>query len=103
MERFRPSIVLDGCLPYEEEEVDVIELGEASLRRIHPCPRCPVTTVDHLKGEKDQTLEPLKTVRKVNQASEEKWPLLKKKGTFGTVYSVVKTGRICLGDDVYAV
>jgi uncharacterized protein YcbX len=50
MERFRPNIVLEGIEAHDEDRVDVLHLaadeGEAQLRMVKPCARCPIPNID---------------------------------------------------------
>jgi uncharacterized protein YcbX len=50
MDRFRPNVVIDGMEPYEEDYVDAFSAGEASLKPVKPCPRCPIPSVDQATG-----------------------------------------------------
>ncbi len=51
MNRFRPNIVVDGIGAFEEDYVDTFTLGEAVLKPVKPCPRCPMPSVDQERGE----------------------------------------------------
>ncbi len=51
MNRFRPNIVFDGIEAFEEDYVDTFTLGEAVLKPVKPCPRCPMPSVDQERGE----------------------------------------------------
>nr|WP_315228927.1 MOSC N-terminal beta barrel domain-containing protein [uncultured Albidiferax sp.] len=50
MERFRPNIVLDGLDAHDEDRLDELLIttaqGEARLRMVKPCPRCPIPNID---------------------------------------------------------
>ncbi|HWG75185.1 MAG TPA: MOSC N-terminal beta barrel domain-containing protein [Steroidobacteraceae bacterium] len=63
MNRFRPSIVLDGLGPYEEDRIDELYCDELRLRIVKPCARCIITTTDQdtaqVEGE-----EPLRTLKR---------------------------------------
>lgn len=60
VERFRPNVLIEGTGPYEEDEWTEIEIGGCRLRVVKSCPRCTVTTVDPVTGEKSD--EPLRTL-----------------------------------------
>lgn len=60
MNRFRPNLVISGCLPYEEDTWKWIRIGEIRFKVAKPCARCIVTTVDQSTGEKG--VEPLHTL-----------------------------------------
>jgi uncharacterized protein len=61
MSRFRPNLVVRGCLPYAEDGWRRIQIGEVSFRIVKPCGRCSMTTVDPKSGEFNGK-EPLKTL-----------------------------------------
>lgn len=50
MERFRPNIVLSGVEAHDEDRLDemriVTDEGDAVLRPVKPCGRCPIPDVD---------------------------------------------------------
>ena len=52
MERFRPNIVLAGIEAHDEDRLDALLIttaqGEARLRMVKPCPRCPIPNIDPL-------------------------------------------------------
>lgn len=65
MNRFRPSIVIDGCGPYDEDRWLGVRLGGIRFRAVKPCARCAITTVDQATGEKGK--EPLRTLATYRQ------------------------------------
>ena len=50
IERFRPNIVLAGIESHDEDRVDALHVttgeGEAELRPVKPCTRCPIPDID---------------------------------------------------------
>ncbi|MDB5762972.1 MAG: hypothetical protein JWQ21_1967 [Herminiimonas sp.] len=50
MNRFRPNIVIDGIEAFEEDYAASIRIGDATLKPVKPCPRCPVPSVDQATG-----------------------------------------------------
>ncbi len=50
MNRFRPNIVIDGIDAFEEDYADHFALGDAQLKPVKPCPRCPIPAVDQASG-----------------------------------------------------
>lgn len=60
MNRFRPNLVIGGCLPYEEDEWPAFTLGGVRFRAAKKCGRCSVTTTDQETGEVG--VEPLRTL-----------------------------------------
>jgi uncharacterized protein YcbX len=50
MNRFRPNIVIDGVGAFEEDHASEIRIGNAILKPVKPCPRCPVPSIDQATG-----------------------------------------------------
>lgn len=50
MNRFRPNLVIDGLDAFEEDYVEQFKLGDAVLKPVKPCPRCPIPSVDQATG-----------------------------------------------------
>lgn len=50
MNRFRPNLVLDGIEAFEEDYAESFQLGDAVLRPVKPCPRCPMPSIDQATG-----------------------------------------------------
>jgi uncharacterized protein YcbX len=50
MNRFRPNIVVDGIEAFEEDYVGSFSAGDAVLKPVKPCPRCPMPSVDQATG-----------------------------------------------------
>jgi uncharacterized protein len=50
MNRFRPNLVIDGIEPFEEDYVESFQLGDALLKPVKPCPRCPMPSIDQASG-----------------------------------------------------
>jgi uncharacterized protein YcbX len=51
MNRFRPNLVIDGIEAFEEDYAESFEIGDAVLKPVKPCPRCPMPSVDQATGE----------------------------------------------------
>jgi uncharacterized protein YcbX len=62
MNRFRPNLVVKGCIPFEEDTWNRIRIGDVELAVVKPCARCEVTTID--KETLERSKEPLKTLGK---------------------------------------
>jgi uncharacterized protein YcbX len=60
MNRFRPSIVVAGLEPYDEDHVDTLAFGDAVIKLVKPCVRCEITTTDQATARRG--LEPLRTL-----------------------------------------
>jgi hypothetical protein len=52
MSRFRPNLVVSGCLPYEEDTWKRLRIGGIPFRGAGPCSRCAITTTDQETGER---------------------------------------------------
>ncbi|MYN46603.1 MOSC domain-containing protein [Pseudoduganella sp. FT93W] len=50
MNRFRPNVVVDGIEAFDEDYTETFALGEAVLKPVKPCPRCPMPSVDQDSG-----------------------------------------------------
>lgn len=50
MNRFRPNLVIAGIEAFEEDYVDTFQFGDATLKPVKPCPRCPMPAVDQATG-----------------------------------------------------
>ncbi|WP_136413293.1 MOSC N-terminal beta barrel domain-containing protein [Herbaspirillum sp. ST 5-3] len=51
MNRFRPSIVVSDIAAFEEDYAESFSIGEAKLKPVKPCPRCPIPSIDQSTGE----------------------------------------------------
>jgi uncharacterized protein YcbX len=61
MERFRPNVVLGGLPEFAEDNIDTLQIGDATLRLVKPCTRCIITSTDQRTGER--TTNPLPVLR----------------------------------------
>lgn len=65
MDRFRPTLVVEGCGPFAEDDFPPFSLGGARFTRVKPCARCQVVNVDQATGAKGkEPLAMLATFRK---------------------------------------
>ncbi len=87
MRRFRPSVVVEGGLPNEEDTWAEFTVGDLHFYGVKPCARCVLTTIDPATGALGK--EPLKTL-----ATYRQW---KKKILFGQNVLVNSSGIIPLG------
>ncbi len=92
-ERFRPTILLEGCEPHEEDSWlgKGLRIGERlRLRLVARDPRCAITTLDPSTGERDfDTLRLILSYRPSVRAAY-----------FG-VYGVVESpGTVAVGDEL---
>lgn len=60
MNRFRPSVVIEGLGPYGEDDVRLLRIGETVIEMVKPCRRCVITTTDQKTAERGR--EPLRTL-----------------------------------------
>jgi uncharacterized protein YcbX len=91
--RFRMLVELSGCEPHEEDTWagQHLRLGEAVVEVGGPIPRCVVTTLDPLTGEKDfDTLKAIASYRGVTPDRDI---------NFGVYALVLQPGTIAVGDE----
>ncbi|MDQ0272911.1 MOSC domain-containing protein [Cytobacillus purgationiresistens] len=90
-QRFRPNILLDliDKTPFLEEEwvTKHLTIGEVEIQVDRFCERCMIITVDPQTGERD--------------ANVHKQVIRHRKNNFGVYASVIKTGSIHIGDEVW--
>jgi len=60
MDRFRPNLVFNGGKPFEEDQWEKVQIGQAKFKVTKPCARCVMTTINQQTAEKGK--EPLKTL-----------------------------------------
>ncbi len=60
MQRFRPNIVVSGCLPFAEDNWKKIRIGDIVFRIVKPCSRCVIPNVNIETGVRES--EPIKTL-----------------------------------------
>jgi uncharacterized protein YcbX len=60
MRRFRPSLVVSGAQPNEEDAWQQFQIGELDFYGVKPCARCVLTTIDPETAQKGK--EPLQTL-----------------------------------------
>eukprot|EP00927_Polykrikos_kofoidii_P073715 TRINITY_DN69733_c0_g1_i1.p1 TRINITY_DN69733_c0_g1~~TRINITY_DN69733_c0_g1_i1.p1 ORF type:complete len:391 (-),score=62.12 TRINITY_DN69733_c0_g1_i1:67-1239(-) len=63
MRRFRPNIVVDGTLPWEEDTWKRIRIGRAEFEVWQRCGRCVMTTIDRDTLKRDKMLPWLRSFR----------------------------------------
>jgi len=91
MDRFRPNLVISTDMPFEEDDFDVFQIGEAIFKRVKPCSRCVITTTDQLTGKRSK--EPLKTLSKYRKIGQNIF--------FGQNLICLKEGLLKIGDILY--
>ncbi|TAE88818.1 MAG: MOSC domain-containing protein [Bacteroidetes bacterium] len=90
VDRFRPNVVITGCEAHEEGSFSVFKAGDSLLKRVKPCARCVVTTIDPLTGEAGK--EPLYTLAKYRMEGN--------KIMFGENVLCLQEGQVSVGDDL---
>lgn len=90
MDRFRPSVVVAGTVPWDEDSWRRIAIGEAVFRVVKMCGRCVVTTTDQATGERGR--EPLRTLARHRRFGD--------KLVFGQNLVPEAVGTVRLGDPV---
>jgi uncharacterized protein YcbX len=90
MERFRPSLVVEGCLPHAEDDWMAFSIGPLRFRGVKPCSRCVVTTIDPTTGVRG--LEPLRTLAVYRSRDGKVW--------FGMNVVPDGTGPLRVGDEL---
>ena len=90
MDRFRPSVVVDGGEPLEEQGWDRVRIGEMTFRMAKHCGRCVMTTYD--TTSLDRTKEPLRSLGEHNAIDG--------RLVFGVNLVPEGTGTLRVGDEV---
>ncbi|XP_018427550.1 PREDICTED: mitochondrial amidoxime-reducing component 1 [Nanorana parkeri] len=100
---FRPNIVVSGCGAFAEDSWKEIQIAErVMLKRVMPCPRCILTTVDPDTGIINMK-EPLETMRSYRLCDTADKEVYKSSPLFGQFVRIQKTGTIKVGDPVYEI
>jgi uncharacterized protein YcbX len=88
--RFRPNVVVDGELPFVEDDWTSVRIGDVEFRTTVRCDRCVMTTIDPvtLAGGK----EPIRTLARHRRWDGKTW--------FGIRLAPLSTGVISVGDRV---
>jgi uncharacterized protein YcbX len=91
MRRFRPTVVISGARPWEEDGWRRLRIGDAVFRAVKGCDRCMMTTIDPDTGTHGK--EPIATLARYRRWDGATW--------FG-MHLIPDTpgARIAVGDDV---
>ncbi len=95
MNRFRPNIVIGGTGAFDEDYAESITIGDAILKPVKPCARCPIPSVDQATGQIGP--DPLDILRSYRSN-----PKMDGAITFG-MNAILLAGegkKICVGQDV---
>lgn len=100
---FRPNIVISGCDAFAEDTWKELQIGcQLTLKRVMPCPRCILTTVDPDTGIINMK-EPLETLRSYRLCDKTDQEVFKSSPLFGQFLKVLKRGTVRVGDPVYQI
>lgn len=88
MNRFRPSVVIEGTAPWAEDSWRRVRIGEVVFRVAKPCGRCVVTTTDQATALRGK--EPLRTLARHRRFGDQL--------VFGQNLVPERTGRVRSGD-----
>ena len=50
MDRFRPNLVIADAHAHDEDHAASLQVGDATIRPVKPCPRCPIPSIDQQTG-----------------------------------------------------
>jgi uncharacterized protein YcbX len=53
MRRFRPNLVVEGCEAFAEDQWQSLLIGGVTFRRVKPCSRCVIPSIDPHTAEKN--------------------------------------------------
>lgn len=53
MDRFRPNIVIESTLPWDEDTWKTLQIGDVEIDIVKPCARCVITATDQMSGVKE--------------------------------------------------
>lgn len=90
MLRFRPNVVIDGDVPFAEDDWPTLRIGDVDFRTAETCDRCVMVTID------PETLatgkEPMRTLARHRRWDGKTW--------FGTRVVPLGEGELRVGDEV---
>jgi len=90
MRRFRPSVVVDTEVPFDEDRWTRLRIGTVAFRAVKRCDRCVLTTIDPDTLESGK--EPIRTLARHRRWDGKVW--------FGVNLVPDGVGTISVGDDV---
>lgn len=90
MRRFRPNLVVSGCVAFAEDAWNYIQIGSVKFAVCKPCERCMVINVDPDEGIRQR--EPLKTLASYRKRD--------RKILFGQDLMALDLGKVREGDKV---
>lgn len=90
MTRFRPNVVIDGDVPFAEEDWPKVTIGAQDFRVQHGCDRCVMTTIDPVTLAGGH--EPIRTLNRHRKRDGKVW--------FGVWLAPLGSGPISVSDHV---
>lgn len=95
--QFRPNFVMKGPAAWEEDNFKWVKVGnDAIFKKVEPCLRCVLTTIDPVTGIRDKDEQPLKTLRKFRLFTN-----IGKSPVFGVHLGIRTPGKVKSGDAIY--
>jgi len=111
MKNFKPNLVITDTLKaWDEDNWTVVTFNydgnkqdkQLKLLMVNRCDRCPQTTIS--RDDATMGKEPLQTLRKFRTSkNKDEMERFGRKVFFGTLYVVQSTGKIVIGDQLYAI
>lgn len=95
MDRFRPNVVIDGALPWQEDSWAAIRIGGLRFDLVKPCSRCIMTSQDQESGARSGP-SPLAAMGRLRMSGDRRVP----GPLFGWNAVPREEGRLRLGDAV---
>lgn len=92
MNRFRPNIVVECEVAWEEHSWSMLKIGAASFKNVKPCGRCLVITTDQTTGERGSSA-PLTMLSELNGSENA--------ANFGINLIPFVEGTVTVGDSVF--
>ncbi|XP_049863113.1 mitochondrial amidoxime reducing component 2 isoform X2 [Schistocerca gregaria] len=101
--QFRPTFVVSGTAPYEEDNWGWIRIGEnVILKDVKPCTRCVMTTVHPDTVKKFDDLEPLRTLRKYRKVTKKSELAIEGEApVLGRYLGLHQGGSVKIGDEIF--
>lgn len=95
--QFRPNFVMKGPAAWEEDNFKWVKVGnDAVFKRIEPCLRCMLTTIDPITGVRDKGEQPLKTLKTFRVFKN-----IGSSPVFGVHLGIRSPGKVRTGDPIY--
>ncbi|XP_046551239.1 mitochondrial amidoxime-reducing component 1-like [Haliotis rubra] len=99
LDHFRPTIVVKGSRPYDEDEWQSVKIGnEAILRTLYCTPRCIKVNIDFKTGKRIKEKKPLDLLQTIRCV-----PRFGRSPILGISSALDQGGRVQVGDPVYAI